>query len=238
METVSIKEVAISEKEKEMEAVKKLNIYERIGAVSYEVGRVQMSLDVATKTDKMGNTLKSYKALSINDVADALIPLLAKYRLVIVPDEKEILFEEQIKTTSSYGEKTQFFVRMRARYKVVNIDKPEEFVTADGYGDGIDSGDKALGKANTYARKYALIDIFNLSKGDDPDEKASEEYKPIEYATAQQIAKVNELYTADEMAKMLKRLKKSNPSELTKEQAEKMILKRDMSLVASQVNPF
>lgn len=212
--------------------IKEMNIYQKIHAISSEIGMIQMTLNVDTGKGK------SYKAISINDVVDALIPLMNKYRLVVLPGEKELLAEEQIKTTTSYGERTQFFVRMRAQFKIVNIDKPEEMVLAEGYGDGIDSGDKALGKANTYARKYALIDAFNLSKGDDPDREASQEYQKIEPATPEQIQKVLELYNKEEIAKMLKRMKKSNPSEISKAEAQKMIDKRDLSLVAAKVESF
>ena len=39
---------------------------------------------------------------------------------------------------------------------------------------GIDDNDKAMGKAYTYAVKYALLKVFRLRYGDDPDVKASE----------------------------------------------------------------
>ena len=217
--------------EKEMEAVKAMNIYQRISAVSAEVGKVAMTLNVST-----GNG--SYKAISINDVVDNLIPVVTKYRLAILPGEKEIIEQEQIKTTSKYGDKTQFYIRLKATYTVVNIDKPEEKISAVGFGDGIDSGDKATGKANTYARKYALIDLFNLSKGDDPDREASQEYQKIETATAEQISKIQTLYNSDEIATMLKRMRKKSLVDITKEQAEKMISKRDMSLLADTTETF
>lgn len=217
--------------EKEMEAVKAMNIYQRISAVSAEVGKVAMTLNVST-----GNG--SYKAISINDVVDSLIPVLTKYRLAILPGEKKIIEQEQIKTTSKYGDKTQFYIRLKATYTVVNIDKPEEKISAVGFGDGIDSGDKATGKANTYARKYALIDLFNLSKGDDPDREASQEYQKIETATAEQISKIQTLYNSDEIATMLKRMRKKSLVDITKEQAEKMIAKRDMSLLADTTETF
>ena len=214
-----------------MEAVKAMNIYQRISAVSAEVGKVAMTLNVSTGSG-------SYKAISINDVVDNLIPVVTKYRLAILPGEKEIIEQEQIKTTSKYGEKTQFYIRLKATYTVVNIDKPEEKVSAVGFGDGIDSGDKATGKANTYARKYALIDLFNLSKGDDPDREASQEYQKIETATAEQISKIQTLYNSDEIATMLKRMRKKSLVDITKEQAEKMIAKRDMSLLADTTETF
>lgn len=215
----------------ETEAVKAMNIYQRISAVSAEVGKVAMTLNVST-----GNG--SYKAISINDVVDNLIPVVTKYRLAILPGEKEIIEQAQIKTTSKYGEKVQFYIRLKATYTVVNIDKPEEKVSAVGFGDGIDSGDKATGKANTYARKYALIDLFNLSKGDDPDREASQEYQKIETATAEQISKIQTLYNADEIATMLKRMRKKSLVDITKEQAEKMIAKRDTSLLADTTETF
>ena len=215
----------------EMEAVKAMNIYRRISAVSAEVGKVAMTLNVST-----GNG--SYKAISINDVVDNLIPVVTKYRLAILPGEKEIIEQEQIKTTSKYGDKTQFYIRLKATYTVVNIDKPEEKISAVGFGDGIDSGDKATGKANTYARKYALIDLFNLSKGDDPDREASQEYQKIETATAEQISKIQTLYNSDEIATMLKRMRKKSLVDIAKEQAEKMIAKRDMSLLADTTETF
>lgn len=212
--------------------IKEMNIYQKIHAVSSEIGMIQMTLNVDTGKGK------TYKAISINDVVDALIPLMNKYRLVVLPGEKELLAEEQIKTTTNYGERTQFFVRMRAQYKIVNIDKPEEMVLAEGYGDGIDGGDKSLGKANTYARKYALIDAFNLSKGDDPDREASQEYQKIELATQEQIQKVKSLFTEDELGKMLKRMKKKNLSDVTKKEAQTMIDARDNSLVNAKVESF
>ena len=212
--------------------VESMNIYQKISAISSEVGRVQMTLNVSTGKS-------SYKAVSINDVVDSLLPLMQKYGVVVIPVSKEIIEAEQITTTSQYGDKTQFYVRLKAEFEAVNIDNPDERVRACGYGDGIDSGDKATGKANTYARKNALLDLFNLSRGaDDPDREASMEYKPIEKITPQQIKKVHELYTDAEIETMLKRMRKDSLSDVTMVQAEKMITKRDHSLINDKAATF
>lgn len=81
---------------------------------------------------------------------------------------------------------------------------------------------------------------FYIYAGEDlPKEEAEAKKAEAEApCTEEQLEKVLSLYSEDEMAKMLKRLKKSNPSELTKEQAEKMILKRDMSMVTAKVESF
>lgn len=216
----------------EIETIKAMNIFQKIAAVSAEVGKVAMTLEVPTN----GNN--SYKAISINDVVDSLIPLLKKYNLVILPGEKEIIEQAQIKTTTKFGERMQFYIRLKATYILYNADNPSELVKSDGYGDGIDSGDKATGKANTYARKYALIDMFNLSKGDDPDKEASQEYQKIEMCTPEQSTKIISLYSADEINKMLKRLKKNSLAECTFEQAARMIAKRDMGAVSDPTPTF
>jgi len=63
------------------------------------------------------------------------------------------------------------------------VDKPEEYLDITTYGDGIDSQDKAPGKAMTYGDKYALLKAYKIRTGEDPDANESEEgtarsYKP------------------------------------------------------------
>lgn len=81
---------------------------------------------------------------------------------------------------------------------------------------------------------------FYIYAGEDlPKEEADAKRAEAEApCSEEQLTKVLELYNEAEMAKMLKRLKKSNPAELTKEQAQKMIDKRDLSLVAAKVESF
>lgn len=78
---------------------------------------------------------------------------------------------------------------------------------------------------------------FYIYQGEDlPQEEA--EAKKAEMITEEQLAKVMSLYTEKEMAGMLKRKKLSNPSEFTKEDAQKLIDKRDLSLVNQKVESF
>lgn len=78
---------------------------------------------------------------------------------------------------------------------------------------------------------------FYIYAGEDlPKEEAEE--KKAEMITDDQLAKVMSLYTEQEMAGMLKRKKLSNPSEFTKEDAQKLIDKRDLSLVNQKVESF
>lgn len=81
---------------------------------------------------------------------------------------------------------------------------------------------------------------FYIYAGEDlPKEEAEAKKAEAESpCTEEQLEKVLALYTEDEMTKMLKRMKKSAPAEITREEAEKMIRKRDMSLVTAKVDSF
>lgn len=208
------------------QTIEAMNIYQRVHAISSEIGKVSQSLSITTKTDKNGKPVASYKAISINDVVDSALPLLTKYRVMVYPVDKEIIDAQQITTTTQYGEKTNFFVRMKCTYRFVNIDKPDEYFDVIGYGDGIDSGDKSNGKANTYARKYCLIDALNLSKGEDPDEKLSEEYKSTattRLATDGQVDMIMKMYDETGLNKILAYYKVNALRELSIAQASEII---------------
>ena len=64
---------------------------------------------------------------------------------------------------------------MDVAYKIVNTDDPEDFTTAVSSGTGVDTQDKGVGKAMTYAYKYLLLRTFAIPTGEDPDRTASAE---------------------------------------------------------------
>jgi hypothetical protein len=52
----------------------------------------------------------------------------------------------------------------------VNAEKPDEQIVIPWYGQGLDTGEKGVGKALTYAEKYFLLKQFNIATDkDDPD---------------------------------------------------------------------
>ena len=60
----------------------------------------------------------------------------------------------------------------------INIDNPSDRFQILSIGTGEDSGDKAPGKAVSYACKYALLKALMLETGDDSDKDASVESAP------------------------------------------------------------
>lgn len=64
--------------------------------------------------------------------------------------------------------------KMRAVVKLtVTFTDGSQSLKAEGLGEGADSGDKAVLKANTSALKYALAGAFLISWGDDPEADSS-----------------------------------------------------------------
>ena len=160
--------------------VKQMNIFEKMSAITNELGVVAKNLNV-----DMGKG-KSYKAVQEKDVLDAVKPIEEKYRVYSYPKERKVIDNAILEKETQYGLSKNMYLRIETTYEFVNIDKPEETITMTSYADGIDSGDKATGKAMTYSDKYSLLKAYKIATGDDPDKDASPERG---YVTEEDIIK-------------------------------------------------
>lgn len=152
-----------------MQEIKEMNIYEKLSSIVNELGTVAKNLNV-----DLGKG-KNYKAVQEKDVLDAIKPLEDKYRIYSYPKERKVIDNSILEKETSYGITKNMYMRIETTYEFVNLDKPEEKITMVSYGDGIDSGDKAPGKAMTYSDKYSLLKAYKVATGDDPDKDASPE---------------------------------------------------------------
>lgn len=153
--------------------VKSMNIFQRVAAITAELGIVAKNLEVEVSKKN------SYKAVSERDILDAVKPLEEKYRVYSYPSDRKIIDDEILE-----GEKTDFngnpvktttfFTRIQTTYTFVNIDNPTDTYSTIVFSEGIDTQDKGSGKAMTYADKYALMKAYKISTGDDPDQETSE----------------------------------------------------------------
>lgn len=199
------------------------NIFQKMADITNELGTVAKNLNVAV------NKTASYKAVSEVDILNAVKPLEYKHGVYSYPHDTNIINQEIVTTKTQYGDKDNYFIRLERIYRFVNIEDKTDFIEVKSYGDGIDTGDKATGKAMTYADKYALMKAYKISTGDDPDKEASEEApkyqskpQPISKATEKQIAMVKSLYSQEELDTMLKRMKK-DIEDLSVQEASQMI---------------
>ena len=175
------------------EEIKKLSIYEKLSLITDEIGVVEKGLRVqVTKTS-------SYKAVSERDVLDAIKPIEKKYRIYSYPSKREVIDRDILTKETDYGKTNTLFMRIETTYRFVNLDNTDEFVETTVYGDGLDTGDKAPGKAMTYADKYALMKAYKLSTGDDPDKDARPEKGYSKQTTKKTITKQVEEKSSDLM---------------------------------------
>ena len=141
-----------------------LNIYQRLLKITEELKTVGKNLTV-------GSGSYGYKAVGEMDILNAVRPLETKYGVYSYPMHRKIVTHDILTTEK----KTKFFMRVETTYRFVNIDKPSEFVDQVSYGDGVDSLDKAPGKAMTYSDKYSLMKAYKIMTGDDPDQTHSKD---------------------------------------------------------------
>lgn len=181
-----------------------LNIFEKLAAITAELNAVAKNL-------KVGEGRNSYKAVCEGDVLAAVKPLEAKYNVYSYPYSREIVDSDKITTKKIYNgqenETIKFYMRVKTVYRFVNTEDPAEFCEVTTYGDGIDPGDKAPGKAMTYGDKYALLKAYKIITGDDPDQTSSEEPK-----AAMQHVVPDEVYFCDACNKPIDAVKKRDGS--------------------------
>lgn len=149
-----------------------MNIYEKLAAITVELNAVAKNL-------KVGEGRSAYKAVGEADVLAAVKPLEAKYKVYSYPSSRRIVDSDVITTKKCYNgqesESSKFYMRLETVYRFVNAEDPEDYAEITTYGDGVDSGDKAPGKAMTYGDKYALLKAYKIITGDDPDQAASDD---------------------------------------------------------------
>ena len=151
----------------------KLNIYQRMAAITAELQTVAKNLTVPT------GGKNTYKAVSERDILDAVKPLEEKYGVYSYPAGRNVLESHILESEKTYNGQTSkttaFMTRIETLYRFVNVDNPAEFIDTVTFAEGIDPQDKGSGKAMTYADKYALMKAYKISTGDDPDQDASED---------------------------------------------------------------
>lgn len=141
-----------------------MNIYQKINAVMKEI-------EYLTKDDKVEFGTTKYKAISEEKVTTVVRNELVKQGIVILPIQQESTVMELMRTEKSVNQRADVHVR----YRIQNIDDVNDFTEVESNGSGVDTQDKAVGKAMTYAYKYMLLRTFAIPTGEDPDKISSAE---------------------------------------------------------------
>lgn len=197
-----------------------MNIYEKLTEVQNELKAPKSRY----------NSFGKYNYRSCEDILEAVKPLLKSKKLAMtVKDEV-------------YSVGDRFYIM--AVVTVFDCESEEKITTTayareDSEKKGMD-GSQITGSSSSYARKYALNGMFAIDDTKDADswnthgkdksseKKEEQKEQKVDYATDEQIGKINYMCNAnpefkEALPKALKKYGVNNVVQLTKEQAEELI---------------
>lgn len=164
-----------------------MNLFEKIQAVSNEVNNIEKNMQV-------GSGSYAYKAVSDLDVTLAVKKAETQFRIISIPLKQDLVHQEIIKGLSKDNKETITHVdTIKMTVRIIDLDDPKSFIDVESFGKGIDPGDKGFGKASTYARKYALLNVYKIATGVDPDATKSEELNVPKTVSEKKVLVLNYL---------------------------------------------
>jgi len=125
-----------------------MKVYEAISKVAKDMAEKGISKD-------RKNMQQGFQFRGIDQVYNALAPMLAKHGLVILPRITDRTVTER--TTQKGG--VLFYVVVKAEFDFVATEDGSKHTVVT-YGEAMDSGDKATNKAMSIAYKYAAFQAF------------------------------------------------------------------------------
>lgn len=143
-------------------------VYAAIEAVMTDVGKEGIAKG-------RNNPQQNYKFRGIDDVYNALAPILARHHLIMVP--RVVSREKTEQPTKSGG--VLFYVVVQVEFDIICATDGSKLV-ASTWGEAMDSGDKATNKAMSAAYKYMAMQTFCIpTEGDnDADASTPDEVRP------------------------------------------------------------
>jgi len=166
------------------------NIYQKINAAMDKLRYIQK------ENKKVNNqyTFVSHDAVTAK-CADVFRELGIVQVPTIIEHSKEwITSMKYNKYEKREEEVVSLFTTVTMNIEFVNTDNPEDRFSTIAMGYGIDNQDKGIGKAISYANKYALLKVLMLETGDDPEKEASNDVKSVMSGVGKEITQDKSAY--------------------------------------------
>ena len=146
----------------------------RLFRTKREIGFIDKDKTANIKTRKGSNF--SYDYISHDNVA-------LKSRVAF--DKHGVLPWPTVLEREDDGNKT----KLKVRVEFINVDKPDDILASEVWGDGVDESDKAPGKAYSYAVKNAILKALQLNTGEDIEaDDTKHEIRPSDESLAKEKA--------------------------------------------------
>lgn len=126
------------------------------------------------------NVQQGFSFRGIDDVLNALNPLLAKHGVYYLPEVVERIDAERHTKNGT----AMYVVNLHVRYTFYGL--KGDSVTASAWGEGTDMGDKATNKAMTGAQKYCCFQAFAIAT-EEASNLDSDRNTPEETASGAQV---------------------------------------------------
>lgn len=157
-------------------------VFTAIASVMAEIGAEGISKD-------RRNQQQGYNFRGIDEVYNALSPILAKHKLCILP---RILTREVVERTTQKGG-VLFYVTVEAEFDLISAEDGSKH-TIRTFGEAMDSADKATNKAMSAAYKYAAMQTFCIpTEGDNDADAQHHEVAPRQQQPETQAVSADEL---------------------------------------------
>ncbi len=144
-----------------------MNVYMAINAVQTELAGLGIGKD-------RKNVQQGYNFRGIDDMYNAIAPLLAKHKLLILPEYSERVVTER----RSAKDTALFYVNVAGKFTLVSAEDGSAHMVGPFYGEAMDTGDKATNKAQSAAFKYMAMQTFCIpTQGDNDADATTHEVK-------------------------------------------------------------
>ena len=159
----------------------------------------------------------SYKAVTHDAVTGMVRNALIEEGVIIVPSVIEAIFHPK-----EPDAKQRLY---EATYEIafVNMDDPQDRIVTRQNAHALDNGDKAPGKAMSYATKYAILKLFNIETGEDEESR----YQQEEFDLNAYLAKINSAATLDALKQAYAEANSAALSIKDKDAQRRIIVEKD-----------
>ena len=211
------------EKKEEKVDITKLNIHQKLHSILGVVNYIKKDTKI-----EFGNN--SFSVTNHDSVTELIHPLLVEYGINLIPTVLKVVQD---------GNRT----RVDLSFDWVNVDNPKDRFTTISSGYGVDQQDKGIGKAWSYAQRYAVLKTLHLVTGEKDIEEYNEDFSPPEYLKGKDkdafIERVQKLNIPLEYVSDILRangIENSNYIPLDRvEEIEKLIVEEATDLAESEV---
>jgi len=131
--------------------------------------RLNEAMKLASYVFKDGmNEHQRYKYVTHDAVTKVAREALMEVGVKAIPTDLEVQRFPELKSVTTL---------LKMSVDFINVDDPEDHREIISYGEGTDNQDKGIGKAKSYALKYAYLKILGLETGLDPEQDSIDRFE-------------------------------------------------------------